>query len=133
MTTTTAPATKSIQELIAKSGVLKVNLGQLRDELGYARLGKKVLKSMSEYLSENGLGYFPGGLLNADTNPEPRQWQEVTLYRRDGSAKAAVLDAMAEPDTHDLMAALDMFGGEAPDFTSMKDAQRLAYIKQVLG
>lgn len=110
-------------------GVTKITLGDLRDELGYARIGKRILGTMSEHLSENGLGYFPGGTLDAKANPEPRQWQEVWIYERDGSAKSAVLDAVAFPESHDLVAALNMFSEDAPDFKSLDADQRLAFIR----
>jgi len=121
---------KKIHERVREAGgITKINLGELRDELGYARIGKKILGTMSDHLSESGLGYFPGGTLDAAANPEPRQWQEVWIYERDGSAKSAVLDAVADPENHDLVAALNMFSEGAPDFASMDAEQRLAFIR----
>lgn len=113
----------------AAGGIVKVTLGDLRDELGYARIGKKILGTMSNHLTENGLGYFPGGTLDAGANPEPRQWQEVWVYERDGSAKSAVLDAVADPENHDLVAALNLFSEGAPDFKSMSADQRLSFVR----
>ena len=121
---------KAIHERVREAGgITKISLGELRDELGYARIGKKILGTMSAHLEENGLGYFPGGTLNSEQNPEPRQWQEVWIYERDGSAKSAVLDAVADPDNHDLVAALNMFSEGAPDFKSMDAEQRLAFVR----
>lgn len=113
-------------------GIVKINLGQLRDELGYSRIGKKVLGTMAQHLSDSNLGYFPGGTLDAESNPEPRQWQEVWVYERDGSAKSAVLDAVADPEKNDLVAALNMFTGDAPDFKSMDDAQKMTMIRALV-
>lgn len=125
--------TKKIHERVtAEGGITKINLGELRDELGYARIGKKILTTMSEHLSDSGLGYFPGGTLDAESNPEPRQWQEVWVYERDGSAKSAVLDAVADPENNDLVAALNMFSEGAPDFRSMDAEQRLSFIRAVV-
>ena len=122
--------TKKIHDRVADGGgIVKVTLGELRDELGYARIGKKILATMSNHLTESNLGYFPGGTLDGDENPEPRQWQEVWVYERDGSAKSAVLDAVADPENHDLVAALNMFGEGAPDFSSMSADQRLAFVR----
>lgn len=122
--------TKKIHDRVTDSGgITKISLGELRDELGYARIGKKILGTMSEHLSESNLGYFPGGTLDAEQNPEPRQWQEVWVYERDGSAKSAVLDAVADPDNHDLVAALSMFSEGTPDFASMDAEQRLAFVR----
>lgn len=122
--------TKKIHDRVqGAGGITKITLGELRDELGYARIGKKILGTMSEHLTENNLGYFPGGTLDSEQNPEPRQWQEVWVYERDGSAKSAVLDAVADPENHDLVAALNMFSEGAPDFGSMDAEQRLAFIR----
>ena len=125
-----ATITKNILGRVQDNGgIVKVSLGELRDELGYARIGKKILATMSNHLTESNLGYFPGGTLDGDENPEPRQWQEVWVYERDGSAKSAVLDAVADPENHDLVAALNMFGEGAPDFSSMSADQRLAFVR----
>lgn len=125
--------TKKIHEQARENGgIVKINLGQLRDELGYSRIGKKVLNTMSNHLSDSGLGYFPGGTLDAESNPEPRQWQEVWVYERDGSAKSAVLDAVADPENNDLVAALNMFSGDTPDFKSMDDTQKLTMIRALV-
>lgn len=121
---------KKIHQMVNEAGgIVKINLGQLRDELGHARIGKKVLGLMAEHLSENNLGVMPAWLMDAESNPEPRQWQEVWVYERDGSAKSAVLDAVSDPDNHDIVAALNMFSEGAPDFSSMDDAQRLAFVR----
>ncbi len=125
--------TKKIHTLVSDGGgIVRINLGQLRDELGFQRIGKKVLTKMSAHLEESNLGYFPGGTLDEDSNPEPRQWQEVWVYERDGSAKSAVLDAVANPDEHDLVAALDMFSEGAPNYADMDDSQRLSLIRAVV-
>ena len=125
--------TKKIHELVAnEGGIIKVSLGQLRDELGHSRIGKKVLANMAAHLEESNLGYFPGGTLDPEVNPEPRQWQEVWIFERDGSAKSAVLDAVANPEQHDLVAALNMFSEGAPDFANMDDSQKLAMIRAVV-
>lgn len=126
-------AVKKIHEQVRENGgIVRINLGDLRDELGYARIGKKILAAMSDHLTESNLGYFPGGTLDADHNPEPRQWQEVWVYERDGSAKSAVLDAVSDPEGHDLVAALNMFSEGAPDFANMTADQRLSFIRAVV-
>lgn len=122
--------TGNIHQMVKDNGgVVKVDLQTLRDELGHRRLGKHVLNQMAEHLSESGLGYFPGGTLDADENPTPRQWQEVWIYERDGSPRSAVLDAVSDPDNNDLVAALDMFSSDTPNFKKMSATQRLAYIR----
>lgn len=125
----TASIHQSVQE---NGGIVKVSLGTLRDELGFQRIGKKILAKMSDHLTESNLGYFPGGTLDEDSNPEPRQWQEVWVYERDGSAKSAILDAVANPDENDLVAALDMFTEGTPNYSKMSNAQRVALIRAVV-
>ena len=121
---------KKIHQMVNEAGgIVKINLGQLRDELGHARIGKKVLSLMADHLTENNLGVMPAWVMDAESNPEPRQWQEVWVYERDGSAKSAVLDAVSDPDNHDIVAALNMFSEGTPDFASMDDAQRLAFVR----
>jgi len=132
-TETKAPARNSIHSLVQKSGgIAKINLGQLRDELGFQRIGRKVLSKMSDHMTDSGLGFFPGWALDEESNPEPRQWQEVWVYERDGSARSAILDAVAYPDVHDLAAAFAMFTDEAPDYSSLDDSQRLALVRAVV-
>ena len=122
---------KTIAERVAAAGgIAKVTLGELRDELGFARLGKTVLQSMAAHLEVNGLGYFPAWVLT-DENTEPRQWHEFHVYTRDGSPKSVVLDAVSDPDTHDLVAALNMFNQDAPDYSKMKPEARMALIKVI--
>lgn len=110
-------------------GVVKVDLGTLRDELGQARIGKKVLASMAEHLTENSLGFFPAWMMDPESNPEPRQWQEIWVYERDGSVKSAICDAFSDPDTNDIVAALNLFAEGTPDFSSMDAESRLAYVR----
>lgn len=124
--------TAKIHDTVVKSGgIAKVTLGDIRDELGYARLGKTVLSEMNAHLAESGLGFFPGWVLSAD-NPEPRQWQEIWLYQRDGSAKSVVLDAVSDPDNNDLVAALNVFSQDTPDYSKMKNDQKVALIKAIV-
>lgn len=127
---TNGNGTAKIHEQVqASGGIVKINLGELRDELGHARIGKKVLESMATHLTESGLGFFPGWTMDPESNPEPRQWQELWVYERDGSARSAVCDAFSDPDSHDLVAALNMFSEGAPDFGSMDADQRLSFVR----
>lgn len=128
-TNNTAKIHSAVQDA---GGVVKVTLGQVRDELGHARLGKMVLKEMAAHLNDSGLGFFPGWVLTEE-NPEPRQWQEFWVYERDGSPRAAVLDAVSDPDVFDLVGALNMFNDSAPDYAAMDDSARLALIRHIVG
>lgn len=122
---------KTIAERVAAAGgITKVTLGDLRDELGFARLGKTVLQSMAAHLEVNGLGYFPKWVLTEE-NTEPRQWNEFHVYTRDGSPASVVLDAVSDPDTHDLVSALKMFSKDTPDYSKMKPEAKMALIKVI--
>lgn len=70
------------------------NLGELRSAIGYDRLGKYVLDELANSLEGEGLGYFPVATIEA--NPEPRQSQEVRLYRR-GKGIGRLIQAVTTP------------------------------------
>lgn len=125
-----AVTSKIHQSVIDNGGISKVTLGDIRDELGHARLGTGVLKSMADHLHENGLGFFPGWVLN--DNPSPRQWEEVHVYERDGSPASVVLDAVSDPEGNDLSTALKMFSDSTMDFSSMKAEQKMALLKSIV-
>lgn len=119
------------QKVQSNKGIVKVTLGEIRDELGHARLGRTVLQSMANHLSENGLGFFPSWVLS-EGNPQPRQWEEIWVYERDNTARSAVLDAVSDPDNNDLAGALNLFNAEAPDYSKMNSEQKLTLIKSIL-
>lgn len=132
-TVETKPDTvRGIRKMVHDSkGIAKVTLAQVRDELGFARLGKHVLSQMGDHLTENGLGFYPAWVLTED-NTEPRQWQEFWVYERDHTPRSVVLDAMGDPDNHDLAAALDLFNQSAPDYSKMDAEQRLTLVRTIL-
>lgn len=74
--------------------IVVVTLGDLRKAINYERLGKYVLDEISSSLEGEGLGYFP--LDAIDANPEPRQWEEVRVYRR-GKGIGKVIQAVTSP------------------------------------
>lgn len=74
--------------------IVVVTLGELRDSLGYGRLGRYVLDEIASKLEGEGLGYFPLDAL--DDNAEPRGGQEVRLYRR-GKGIGKVIQAVTNP------------------------------------
>lgn len=120
-----------IHQLVKKEGgIAKVTLGDIRDELGHARLGVTVLRSMADHLSENGLGFFPAWVLN--DNPEPRQWNELHVYERDNTPRSAVLDAVADPEGHDLRTALDMFTDTVADFSKLDADQKMTLVRSIV-
>ncbi len=60
---------------------------------------------IADALDDHRLGYFPTEILVPETNPEPRQWQEVWIYRKDNSPLARVVDTILDPGRADLVRA----------------------------
>lgn len=78
-------------------GIIRVTLGDLREAVDAGKLGRWVLQEISEELAAAGLGYFPKALL--DDNEEPRQHQEIRVYRRGASTLARTIDAVLDPSS----------------------------------
>ncbi|MBY6540036.1 hypothetical protein HQ325_15275 [Rhodococcus sp. BP-349] len=110
-------------------GLLKVELGQLRNSLGYTRLGRYVLAEIAESLANEDIGYFPAWLLDPDFNTEPRQSQEVWLYQRDGGRVSAVLDAVLNPFVYDVRTELTKF---VDDKVRRSDREKLDVIRRIV-
>lgn len=134
MSLTAEPASKP-QRTVAQrcrdaGGLLEVSLGDLRLELGYAKLGRWVLEEITQNLTKSKLGVFPASRLDPAENAEPRKEQTVWVYDRDGGLRAQVIDAVLDPDSHDVHAALDrLAAGQAEKLTK---AQKLERIREVL-
>ncbi|RKN31628.1 hypothetical protein [Micromonospora musae] len=111
-------------------GLTEATLGELRDELGYKKLGRWVLAEIADALKAAGLGFFPPDRLNAELNAEPRQWQTVWIYQRDGGARARVIDAVLQPDECDVRGVLDGLG--AGNLTALSPAERLSRIREIV-
>jgi hypothetical protein len=112
-------------------GLTVATLGDLREELGYKKLGKWVLAEIAESLQKSRLGYFPLSVLDPAQNTEPRQWQKVWIYRKNDDLRAQVIDAVLQPDMHDVRSILDgVVGGHADALTA---EQKLDRIRQILG
>jgi hypothetical protein len=111
-------------------GLLEVSLGELRDEAGYHKLGRWVLEEIREHLQKSKLGVFPANRLDPNENTEPRQWQKVWVYLRDDSTLARVIDAVLEPDKHNVRAAL--MGVALGDPEEMTADQKLDRIREIV-
>ena len=74
--------------------IVVVTLGELRKAIDYDRLGKYVLAQLGARLEGEGLGYFPIDLI--DNNAEPRQGQQVRIYRR-GTGVGKLIQAVTNP------------------------------------
>jgi hypothetical protein len=119
----------TFEECVEEGGLMKVNLGDLRKELGYNRLGKWVLEEIASKLEGEGLGYFPRDVLDARCNTEPRQWDEVWIYVRDDSTRARVLDAVLTPERTNVRSVLDgLAGGDLSALTAEEKLKRIQEI-----
>lgn len=79
--------------------LMPVTLGDLREALGYNRLGVRVLGEIAQKLSSDGLGYFPSSVL--DDNEVPRFDHEVRVFTKRsplGELVQAVLDPTNKGD-----------------------------------
>ncbi|GAB3261421.1 hypothetical protein [Nocardioides dilutus] len=81
-------------EQVDQDTIVVTTLGDLRKAIGYDRLGKYVLDEVASGLEGEGLGCFPVEILK--NNPEPRQWQEVRIYRR-GKGVGRLIEAVTAP------------------------------------
>jgi hypothetical protein len=92
-----------VKRCAAEGGLTAANLLELRTALGFGRLGKWVLVEIANALKAKKVGYFPTWVLAPEINEEPRQHQEVWLYLRNDSPTARVIDAVVEPQNHDVV------------------------------
>ncbi|MEO3892382.1 hypothetical protein [Nonomuraea sp. B5E05] len=114
----------------AQGGLIEVNLGDLREELGYKKLGKWVLIEVAEALGRDQLGYFPEDVLDPQHNTVPRQSQTVWIYENDDGARAQVINAVLHPDQRDVRAALDVLTDHGEALTP---EQKLDRIRDLVG
>ncbi|MDW3845356.1 hypothetical protein NMK34_01895 [Micromonospora sp. BRA006-A] len=114
----------------ADGGLTEATLGELRDELGYRKLGRWVLAEIADTLRATGLGFFPPHRLDAALNTEPRQSQTVWIYVRDGGPRARVIDAVLQPDDCDVRAELDVIGTKNP--AGLTARQKLDRIREIV-
>ncbi len=115
----------------AAGGLLKTTLGELREELGYKKLGKYVLEEMAESLTMDGLGWFPAWRLSPKQNDEPRQGQELWVFVRDGGLRSQVIGAIQAPDDCDVPAVLNGLLAGRPQ--QLSPEHKLALIREILG
>lgn len=92
-----------IDELVAdleSEPIQVVNLLRLREIFGYKRLGNRVLVDISKELSDRGLGYFPTEIL--DANDQPRQWEELRIFRKQSPVGKLVTAVLAPSQENDV-------------------------------
>ncbi|MGV9584423.1 hypothetical protein [Nocardia farcinica] len=116
----------------AEGGLTVATLKELRDCIGRSKLGKWVLGEIAEALDEHRLGYFPTGVLVPETNPEPRQWQEVWVYRKDNSPLARVVDTILDPGRPELVRAT-LASVRIDDEAGLTAEQKIERIRAIVG
>ncbi|MFC0628799.1 hypothetical protein [Kribbella deserti] len=97
MTTAEVGANTVAERCRAEGGLVQATLGELREELGYRKLGRWVLNEIAENLRDTGLGYFPLNALDGEQVINPRKEDTVWVYDRDGGPRAQVIDAIVNP------------------------------------
>lgn len=109
-----------LASLVASEKLVVVSLEELRDVLGYKKLGKHVLAEIARELSGKGLGYFPRGAI--DENLEPRKTSTVRVYAKDSKVGKAISAVLEPSDTNDTF--LIELTDESDDSAEMLDAIR---------
>ncbi|MDO5878268.1 MULTISPECIES: hypothetical protein [Paenarthrobacter] len=118
----------SIDELVQdleSEPIQVVTLLRLREIFGYKRLGNRVLVDISKELANRGLGYFPREIL--DANEQPRQWEELRIFRKQ-SPVGKLVTAVLEPSHEN-----DLFLKEASTNDETNAAAVLDQIRTLLG
>ncbi|WP_329579101.1 hypothetical protein OG500_10655 [Kitasatospora sp. NBC_01250] len=114
----------------ATGGLFRTTLGELREELGYGRLGRHVLAEAAESLTLEGLGWFPSWRLSP-RNDKPHKDQELWVFARDGGLRCQIICAIQEPDDCDVPAVLNGLLTGRPQDLSPED--KLDLIREILG
>lgn len=91
---------QELRELLEESdGLEVVTLQELRESIGYRKLGPLVLNSVAEKLVGQGIGYFPEWVI--DANDMPRGRQEVRVFLKDSQLGRIVQSVLEPTDTGD--------------------------------
>jgi hypothetical protein len=107
-------------------GLTEVSLGDLREELGYKKLGKYVLAEVAESLEKARLGYFPVWTLDPVQNTEPRQGQTIWIYEKSDDLRAQVIDAVLHPEKHNVRGIMDgLVAGRVEALTAEEKLERI--------
>ena len=91
---------KDVAEAAKENGdLMPVTLGDLRESLGYNRLGVRVLAEISQKLANAGLGYFPRAVL--DDNEVPRFDHALRVFTKRSSLGELVQAVLDPTDSGD--------------------------------
>lgn len=81
----------------AQGGLIVASLLELREAMGYGRLGERVLSHIARELENQGLGYYPAHVL--EDNPTPRQHEMVRIYIK-SSKLGEMVSSVLSPSEH---------------------------------
>lgn len=112
---------KDLAEAVETDGIVLTNIGELREMLGFKRLGVRVLDQIARDLRAEGLGYFPRDVL--DNNSEPRQWEDVRIFNLTSAVGRVVL-AVQEPSEKNDTFLLEASGSSSGDAAEILDQIR---------
>jgi hypothetical protein len=115
-----------------EGGLTQASLQELRKALGYGRLGKWVLEEIKNDLENYRLGWFPTNLLEPEINSEPRQWQQIWIYRKDDSPLARVLDAVLTEEAPGEQVRATLTGIRLSDEAGLTAEQKIERIRQIV-
>jgi len=117
---------KSIEEVKsaadAQGGLIVASLLELREAMGYGRLGERVLVQIAKELENHGLGYYPAHIL--DENATPRQHEMVRIYIKNSKMGEIVASVLSPTDHGD-----ELLRERALD----ENAKMISDIRDILG
>lgn len=117
----------------AEGGLTKATLGELREQLGYGKLGKWVLVEVAEAIKNAGLGYFPLTPLDPKHNETPRKEQSVWIFdASEGDLRCQVIEIILDPRDYldeDVRSILNgVAGGDSEALTAEQKLERIREI-----
>lgn len=113
---------EELLEEVQAERLVVVRLLDLRDMLGYKRLGTRVLVDIARVLRASGLGYFPLDVLSPSAE-EPRQWDQVRVFE-ESSKLGRIIAAIQDPDEESDSFLLEVADSEAGDAAVLLDQIR---------
>ncbi|MFC7403169.1 hypothetical protein [Citricoccus sp. GCM10030269] len=109
---------------VRADGIVPVTLQNLREMLGYKKLGVRVLAEIAQSLQADGFGYFP--LETLENNEQPRQGEEVRIFEL-SSPVGKVVTAVQKPSVKN-----DTFLKEISDSKGSEAASILDQIRTLI-
>ncbi|QNE22421.1 hypothetical protein F1D05_36640 [Kribbella qitaiheensis] len=106
---------KAVAKATEENGnLITATLLELREALGYNRLGVRVLGYIADGLDGEGLGYFPQWVLDSDSNEAPRSENVIRVFKK-GTAVGNAISAVLEPTNKGDELLRESAGGDAAE------------------